>query len=313
VPRSFRSNAAAGEGIAPPDYAAALAALAHRLRRIGALAIEGPDRVDFLQGQLTQDVKTLGAGESRPAAGLTPKGKLIYWGRVLAGPDRILLLIPSGARPAVAAHLSKYAVFQRVSVRDVTPEHVPFGLYGPRAREFEPPPGVVVLPAEGEFAATLLAPRELADALARELERAGSRSVGDAAAEILRVEAGRPLLGKDADDSNLPEEVGLAGAISATKGCYVGQEVVARLRTYGRVNRRLVGFRFPAAPLPEGTGFPNPEKASHELARVSSAVHSPRFGAIGLGLAFREVAEGATLVDPDHPERLAIVARLPFA
>jgi tRNA-modifying protein YgfZ len=313
VPRSFPSNAAAGEGLAPPDYTAARTALAHRLRRTGVLAIEGPDRVDFLQGQLTQDVKTLEAGESRPAAGLTPKGKLIYWGRVLAGPDRILLLIPSDARPAVAAHLSKYAAFQKVTVRDVTHQHLALGLYGPRAREFEPPSGVVVLPEEGEFAVNLLAPRSVESALTQALERAGSRSVEDATAEILRVEAGRPLLGKDADDSNLPEEVGLASAISATKGCYVGQEIVARLRTYGRVNRRLVGFRFPAAPVPEGTTFPNPEKASHEVARVSSAVHSPRFGAIGLGLAFREVAEGATLVDPHHPERLATVAPLPFA
>src|SRR5262249_55405263 len=120
-------------------------------------------------------------------------------------------------------------------------------------------------------------------------------------------------LGKDANDSNLPEEVGLSAAISSTKGCYVGQEVVARLRTYGRVNRRLVGFRFPGEPVPEGTAFPNPDKPDHELGHVSSAVSSPRFGAIGLGLAFRAVPEGETLADPAHPELRAVVAPLPFA
>jgi folate-binding protein YgfZ len=209
--------------------------------------------------------------------------------------------------------LAKYAVFQKVSVRDVTEEHVELGLYGPRSLAFDIPPGTVPFPAEGEFAASLLAPRELADELTRVLESAGSRSVSNETAEILRVESGRPLLGKDTDETNLPDEVGLAGAISTTKGCYVGQEVVARLRTYGRVNRRLVGFRFPAAAVPEGTGFPNPEKPGHELARVSSAVHSPRFGAIGLGLAFREIPEGGTLANPAHPERVAILAPIPFA
>jgi hypothetical protein len=90
---------------------------------------------------------------------------------------------------------------------------------------------------------------------------------------------------------------------------------VARLRTYGRVNRRLVGFRFPGEPVPEGTAFHNPEKpgSSQELGRVSSAVVSPRFGAIGLGLAFRDVPEGGMLADPGRPELQAVVVPLPFA
>jgi tRNA-modifying protein YgfZ len=147
----------------------------------------------------------------------------------------------------------------------------------------------------------------------RELARAGSLPVSEEIAEILRVEAGRPLLGKDADDTNLPEEVGLSGAISATKGCYVGQEIVARLRTHGRINRRLVGFRFSSGPVSEGTVFPNPEKPDHELARVTSAVESPRFGSIGLGTAFRDVGEGFSLSDSREPERVAVVVSLPFA
>jgi folate-binding Fe-S cluster repair protein YgfZ len=93
----------------------------------------------------------------------------------------------------------------------------------------------------------------------------------------------------------------------------VGQEIVARLRTYGRVNRRLVGFRFPLAPVAAGTSFPNPEKAGQELGRVTSSVVSPRFGPIGLGLAFREVSEGATLTEPGDPDRAAVVTALPFS
>jgi folate-binding protein YgfZ len=300
---------------AAPDYLAAREAVAHRARALGILAVDGPDRVEFLQGQLTQDVRGLGRGQARPAAGLTPKGKLIYFGRVWNAGDRLLLLVPAAARAPVAAHLAKYAAFQKVAVRDVTEEHAAVGVYGPGARGFllALPPEDVALPPEGEFAAELFGPRQRLPEWERALREAGSRAVSDATAEILRVEAGRPRLGKDANDSNLPEEVGLEGAISPTKGCYVGQEVVARLRTYGRVNRRLVGFRFPGEPVPEGTTFPNPEKPDHELGRVSSAVASPRLGAIGLGLAFRDVPEGGTLADPAHPERRAVVVPLPFA
>jgi folate-binding protein YgfZ len=302
---------------AAPDDLAAREALAHRVRALGVLAIEGPDRVEFLQGQLTQDVRGLGPGtdRARPAAGLTPKGKLIYFGRVSNDGGRLLLLVPAGARAQVAAHLSKYAAFQKATVRDATEEHVVLGLYGPRAAALVSAFPDSALPPEGEFAAELFGPRERLAEWERALREAGSRAVSDATAEILRVEAGRARLGKDASDANLPEEVGLSAAISPTKGCYVGQEVVARLRTYGRVNRRLVGFRFPGAPVPEGTAFLNPEKpgSSQELGRVTSAVVSPRFGAIGLGLAFRDVPEGGTLADPARPEIRAIVAALPFA
>jgi folate-binding protein YgfZ len=298
---------------AAPDYLAARESLAHRVRALGVLAIEGPDRVAFLQGQLTQDVRTLAPGDTRLAAGLTPRGKLLYFGRVRNADERLLLLVPSDALPAVAAHLGKYAAFQKVTVRDVTDSWAVLGLYGPKAADANPDAVGETLPPEGEFAAEILGSRAVVEAWARELALSGAPAVSDATAEVLRVEAGRPLLGKDATEANLAEEIGLEDAISSTKGCYVGQEIVARLRTYGRVNRRLVGFRFPREPVPEGTAFSNPEKPDHELARVSSAVTSPRLGPIGLGLAFRDVADGASLADPAHPERIAVVVRLPFA
>jgi folate-binding protein YgfZ len=285
------------------------------VREPGVLSVEGPDRSEFLQGQLTQDVRKIAPGRALLAAGLTPKGKLLYFGRIVNAAERFLLLIPASARADVQAHLAKYAAFQKVTVRDASDAYALVGLYGPRAGDLAPDIAEVVLPPEGEFAAELLGPRERLPEWERALRGAGSREVSDETAEVLRVEAGRPRLGKDANESNLPEEVGLSAAISATKGCYVGQEVVARLRTYGRVNRRLVGFRFPGETVPEGTAFHNPEKpgSSQELGRVSSAVVSPRFGAIGLGLAFRDVPEGGSLADPARPELRAVVVPLPFA
>ncbi|MFY9551956.1 MAG: hypothetical protein WAU32_12455 [Thermoanaerobaculia bacterium] len=306
-----RSSPSSGGAAPPPDYAAARKRLAHRPRR-GVIAVEGTDRATFLQGQLTQDVRGLGPGASRPAAGLTSKGKLLYFGRLVGEPERILLLLPEDAVAGTLAHLAKYAAFQNASVRDATADYVRIALYGPNAADVSAAEGVR-LPPEGELAVEILAPAPAGPEFDRRLADAGSVLVTLETAQILRIESGRPRLGRDANETHLPDEVGLQPAVSTTKGCYVGQEVVARLRTYGRVNRRLVGFRFPEETVPEGSVFANPEKPGHELARVTSVAVSPRFGPIGLGLAFREVPEGGTLRSLDAPGRAAIVSALPFA
>lgn len=306
-------NASFARPDAPADYTAALSHLGHRFREPGVIAVEGPDREAFLQGQLTQDTRGLAPGQSRPMAGLTPKGKLLYFGRLAAQTDRLLLLLPAEARAAVADHLRKYAVFQKVSVTDPSDEFVLLGLYGPGAGSFAGPQGSIALPADGELALALLAAAVDRATLSAALARAGSTAVSATSAEILRVEAGRPRFGTDAGQDNLPDELGLQAAISTTKGCYVGQEIVARLRTYGRVNRRLVGFRFPEEPVAPGTVFVDPEKESLELGRVTSSVVSPRFGPIGLGFAFRDVEQGRALRLAANPAQCAIVAPLPFA
>ncbi len=304
------ASSTTGNSAAPPGYAAAREGLAHRARS-GAIAVEGPDREAFLQGQLTQDVRGLAPGQSRPAAGLTPRGKVLYFGRLVADRDRLLLLLPSDAVAAAAAHLAKYAVFQKVTVRDATDAFVRLALYGPGAASLSEPPQAIRLPPEWELAGEILAPAAAGPALLRWLDAASSTPVSEEAAEVLRVEAGRPRLGRDVDDTHLAEEAGLSAAIAANKGCYVGQEIVARMRTYGRPNRRLAGFRFPGGMLAPGTAFADPGKPSLELARITSAVVSPRFGPIGLGYAFRDLADGAAL--PAGGPAAAIVAGLPFA
>lgn len=312
MPRSSPSNPAESPAILPRDYAAARGALAHRWARLAPISVAGPDRAAFLQGQLTQDVRNLTPGESRSAAGLTPKGKLLFFGPLVAEAERMLILVERGAAEAVLGHLSRYGAFQKVQVSDASAELGVLHLYGPKTGDLETPAGVLRLPARGEFAGELLVPTAVVGELETQLEVAGSVLVGDTTAEVLRVEAGRPRWGQDADGSNLPDEVGLQDSVSPDKGCYVGQEVVARLRTYGRVNRRLVGFRFPAGALPAGTVFPDPAKPSLELGRVTSSVLSPNLGPIGLGFAFRDVPEGGTLATAGEA-RTAVVAPLPFA
>jgi folate-binding protein YgfZ len=307
---------AASARISAPDDVAARESLAYRVRPCGVLDVAGTDRVAFLQGQLTQDVKGMSPGEVRPAAGLTPKGRIVFLARVLALPDSLRLLVPFDAREAILAHLKKYVIFQKVALVDRSSELALVGLYGPRAAGIAAPAVAIRLPPEGEFSAEALVPSEGLDDFERTLAGAGASKVAESTAEVLRVEAGRPRFGSDVDDSHFPDEVGLDAAISTTKGCYVGQEIVARTRTYGRVNRRLVGFRFPDGPVAAGSLLKKPEEAEPgkiEQGRVTSAVVSPVFGAIGLGYAFRDVPAGARLVSADGAPRAAIVSGLPFS
>ena len=302
-------------GAIPAGYKAARETLAHRLRESGVVDVEGPDRVAFLQGQLTQDVRSLGPGESRPAAALTPKGKLLFLARVYGMQDRLRLLVPARSRQSAVEHLKKFIIFQKVEIVDRSAEFVRVGLFGPRASQVPLPEGSAALPADGEFAREILVPRGRFEELGRLLEAAGSVGMSETTAEILRVEAGRPRFGQDADTSNLADEVGLDPAISTTKGCYVGQEIVARMRTYGRVNRRLTGFRFPEGLIEPGSVLKRPEEPEAgkvERGRVTSAVLSPAFGPIGLGYAFRDVAIGERLVSVAEPSLAAVVASLPF-
>ncbi len=298
-------GSAPGEGRLP--------SLAHFFRDLSVLAVEGPDRAAFLQGQLTQEVLDLRSGMSRLAAGLTSQGKLLYFGRLVAVDDALLLVVESLSAESARAHLARYAAFQKVTVRDATPEWTVVSLYGPEGARVEPPPDARRLPPWGELSSEMLAPGGSRNAIAETLSRRRSVPLSPSDAEILRVEAGRPSFGRDATPGLLPQEAGLSDALAGNKGCYVGQEVVARIRTYGRVNRRLAGLRFPDGPVEAGGVFPNPEKPSQELIRVTSSVSSPRFGPIGLGLVFRDVADGARVTAPSDDSRVAVVCALPFS
>jgi len=289
--------------------------LEYFVRSTAVLDVEGPDRETFLQGQLTQDVRNLSHGEARPAAGLTPKGKLIFLARVVGLPDRIRLILPEISRERVRSHFSKYAAFQKVTVSDRTADFVRVGIYGPD--EADPfPPGGMRLGGEGEFGSEILVPAGEVAAFLEMLDRAGGRRVSQEEAEVRRVEAGRPRFGAEADEETFPDELGIEEAISRTKGCYVGQEIVARVKTYGRVNRRLVGFRFPDGPIGAGSRLKLPQEDAPgkiEQGRVTSSVLSPRLGPIGLGFAFRDVREGDRLVAAGGPPLQAVVSPPRFA
>jgi folate-binding protein YgfZ len=138
--------------------------------------------------------------------------------------------------------------------------------------------------------------------------------VGPAAIEAARIEAGRPLWGIDMDDSTLPQEANLEAlnAISYTKGCYTGQETVARLHFRGHVNKRIVGLRIDGSAVPvRGAALVGPEEK--EVGEVRSAVMSPRFGPIALAMIRREINIGDSVaLAIDGADTRATVSALPF-
>ena len=285
----------------------------------GRLAVTGPDGAASLDGQLSNAIAELDAGAGCAAALLTPKGKLLAEVRVLhaAGAEPELWL--ECERPGVQElfdALRRGLVGWQAQLHKRTLEQTTLSLIGPSARSavgFDEGAEHDNRPAELGGRPVLLALTDLgvdiicatADA---DVVRAaiGVPEVDDAAAEVLRVESGRPRYGIDVDDATMPQEAGLnERLVSFTKGCYVGQETVARLHWRGRPNRHLRGLEL-SEPRPSETTL---TAGGRELGSLASSVVSPRYGAIALALVRREAGPGDEL---DADGSRARVVELPF-
>ena len=277
--------------------------LLYRRGTADALDVSGRDRIAFLQGLTTNDFRTLSAGAIWGAA-LSPVGKVLFVFRAAIRGDRIRLLLSPGAAGRAAAHLRKYAVFQDVRIEEAPPL-LRFDLYG--AEPPPPPSAVEAWPPFFELRGTWLVAAGEAEAVEAVLAASGASVIGDEEAEARRIEAGRPEEGKEIDETRTPDEAGLSGAVSTTKGCYVGQEIVARMRTYGRAPRRLVRFVFDGAgPVPAGTRLVRAAEPDPEAGRVTSSAISAG-GLVALGYVGRGVADGETLSIAGDPGRAARV------
>ena len=282
----------------------------------GKLLLTGGEAAEFLQGQVTNDIEALEPGEGCYAAFLTPKGKMRGDLRVLRGEDWIWI----DTEPAVLAPLSRtvqmYSIGRDVRHSDVTGERAILSLVGPAARDaldVEPPARehAVVEGELGLYVATDLG----VDVICQAEDAAGARAalgleeVSEDAAECLRIESGRPRYGLDVDADTIPQEAGLnERAVSFTKGCYVGQETVARLHYKGKPNRHLRGLR-----LDEPAAHYDPvHLGERKVGTVGSACVSPRHGPIALALLRREAAPG-TIVSVGAGAVSAEVVELPFS
>jgi folate-binding protein YgfZ len=308
------------------------------------LRITGTARAKFLQGILTNDADLLKPGRGLYAAILTAKGKMQADLTVYALAEWFWV----DAEPEVAAKLpallSRYTIGTDAEVADLAASHTVLGLYGPAASHamVSAVPDLPQLTADltvsevswkgrplviaeagypGIPGLKLLLPTETVDAVRQALTAGGAASVEGDALEIARVESGVPRFGVDMSEDTFPPEARIeARAVSYSKGCYLGQETIARIKTYGHVNRLLVGL-LPESdqPIPRGAKLYHPDVTSvlrehKEAGYVTSSVYSPgRKRIIALAYVHRTIEAPGTVVTigQDAPIR-ATIAALPF-
>jgi folate-binding protein YgfZ len=301
----------------------------------GKLALTGAGGVEFLNGQVTNELADLGPGEGRYAAFLTHKGKMLGDLRILAVGEaasessQLLLDTERVALQALFDMIQRFKVGYEVQLHKRTLEQGLLSLIGPSSRDIlagatglEPPAlpqsehshseaqiaGHQARLVATEWGLDVICNAEETAALSTALLEAGARAVGEQAADILRVARGRPRYGIDMDQDTIPQEAALnERAVSFTKGCYVGQETVARLYYRGKPNRHLRGLRL-SEPLGVGAELHLGERP---VGRLSSSVAHPVLGPIGLALVRREAPPGSTVSVGEHGAS-AEVLELPF-
>jgi tRNA-modifying protein YgfZ len=323
----------------------------------GKLALSGTDAVEFLNGQVTNELIGLESGQGCYATFLTHKGKMLGDLRILlAGegpneqPSELLLDTERCALQALFDMIRRFKVGYKAELHKRTLQCGLLSLIGPdaagvaaaafdtgaspilgsssRDADPAPPPGASAaeLPTDEhshllawlnriplrlistDIGIDVLFDAEATTAVSAALEQSGAARVSDATAEIVRVERGRPRYGVDLDETTIPQEAGLnERAVSFTKGCYVGQETVARLYYKGKPNRHLRGLRL-SAPSESGASLLLGERS---VGTLGSSVVSPVLGPIGLALVRREAEPGATVVIGES-DASAVVVKLPF-
>jgi len=289
---------------------------------LSTLAVTGPDAVDYLQSQLTQDVEALADGEGAYAALLDRKGHMRSDMRVLrVSGAEILLLLEEVGREAVLGHLRMYSIGREVEVEDRSDAHGLVSVAGPAAFELT---GIAPLPGEhahsparvGEvdvravrtdLGVDLLCAADKAEELLAALADLGVQRADEEALEILRVESGRPRFGREMTTQTIPQEAGInERAVSFTKGCYIGQETVARLHYKGKPNRYLRGLKLSG---PAAAGDPV-RLGDRELGTIGTVALSPAHGRIALAILRREAEPGDVVAVGEGTE--ATVVEVPF-
>jgi folate-binding protein YgfZ len=313
----------------------------------GRIRVKGARAAEMVTGMVTNDVSALSPGQGCYAAALTSKGKIVADVRVLVEEDSILVDAPPRAaagwaamvrkfvNPRIAPHEDETATLRDIGIFGATARHVVSELTGVQAPALTAlaPYSHVTVQVDGARMLVvkvpdlevegfeLILPAEHFTSLWTRAVAAGGTPAGLEAWEIARVEAGRPEWGVDIDDTTIPQEANFDAlhAISYTKGCYVGQETVARVHFRGHVNKHLRGIRAAGVEPIHQTAALHDESGAL-VGDVRSAVRSPKLGAIGLAMIRREVEPGAALVarwsTGDEPtsvaERRVDVAALPF-
>jgi tRNA-modifying protein YgfZ len=299
--------------------------------------VSGARAAETLTGLVTNDVVALTPGQGQYAAVLTPKGKIIADVRILRFADSVLVDVPALAAAGFADVVKKYLNPRVTPYVDETSATCAVGVYGAQAARTVgaaagiPQETLVQLHAYAHVDSDLgvivrvplgleiIAGVETREALVRRLSGAGATVCSAATWDIVRVEAGIPEWGIDIDEATIPQEANLdeMDAISYTKGCYTGQETVARIHFRGHVNRNLRGLRFAGAaalPAERAALF---DAAGKAVGDVRTVVRSPRLGVIALAMVRREVAPESTvsarwIAGETDRDAVASVVAVPF-
>ncbi|MBK6843484.1 MAG: folate-binding protein YgfZ [Gemmatimonadetes bacterium] len=300
----------------------------------------GPKARDVITGLVTNDVLALAPGAGCYAAALTPKGKILSDARILVRDDDVLVDVPPRAAAGWWGMVRKYVNPRLSRYADITASTVDLSVYGTRAHAVVAAALGVQWESLADMAPfahrqlvalghtlqlirvpdlqlegfAIIAPIAARDTLWASLRASGAHPAGLDAFEIARIEAGRPEWGIEMDDATLAQEANMEElhAVSFTKGCYTGQETVARVHFRGHVNRHLRGLRFDEAHmLTRGSGLR--DAAGKSVGDVRSAVISPRLGGVALAMVRREIEVDSEVevVAAESTVRARVVA-LPF-
>jgi folate-binding protein YgfZ len=315
---------------------AGLIDLSHR----ALLQFTGDDRLTFLQGMLSNDLLLLRTFQGHHATILSQQGKVLADVRVLCAMNSVYLDFWDELKDKIVAHLNRYLVADEVEIVDRSEEYATLSLQGPSseaivmalAADSELPKQVghhAMFNADGtaicvvrdsytgETGFDLIIPRtetlKIAERLSTIGQQLGARWVGQEALETLRIEAGIPRYGIDITEDNLLLETGLETHVSYTKGCYLGQEIVERVRSRGHVNRKLRGLLIEGEDrVVHSDAIKTGEK---QVGTITSSVYSPGLSRpIALGYVHRDQWESGTrlTIDRDGTPVSAQVTDLPF-
>ena len=305
----------------------------------GRLVVSGPDRATYLQGLLTNDVVALAAGRGCYAAYLTPQGRMIADMFVYELGDLMLLSTPGALKDTLLARFDQFLFTEDVKLGDVTGSFAQIAVVGPDAPRvvggaldevssaaltalpehgnvrghFDGQPAIVTAVTDaGEPGFDVYVERTQADAFGSRLLASGVAPLDAGTADAIRIEAGVPVFGRDMDEETIPLEAGIESrAISLTKGCFVGQEVIIRVlhRGHGRVARKLAGLVLEGDTAP-ASGAPV-RAGEREIGRVTSSALSPALRRpIALAYLHRDFLAAGTAVTIDGVP--AVVSDLPF-
>lgn len=292
----------------------------------GLLQFTGPDRLSFLQGMLSNDLRVLKPFTGQYATLLSQQGKVIADVRVLCALNSFYLDFLENLKEKILAHLNRYLVADEVEIADRSTEYATLSIQGRQSEALlRKLIGQAPLPADslqhamvnidataicavyashtGEIGFDLIVPVAKLPVIAQQLTESGKQFsaawIGEEAQNILRIEAGIARYGVDFTEDNLLLEVGLDDAVSFNKGCYLGQEVVERIRSRGHVNKKLIGLCL------EGQDAASPRDVilfgGKPVGTITSSVHSPALGKpIALGYVNKECWNPDTSLTVNH-------------